>query len=357
MSGEVKKFGNKGYEAISRKMLQDGRLSFREIGLLSHLASHSESWDIYKTSLYDRHPDEKRKAIDKSWKRLVECGYIVQYKRREGQKYSYQYVFNTEPFTIDELEELDDEMSDGDYKLHLSKKMIESFEQSVIEKGKANDLEKWVLIKTDSSVLWELFPENSPKNTVKSTNSEVYSGNSSQRTYIRTINNNNQIDDEEDKKTAFSENQEIKDDLQEMFDQIEKENKQNKKQEPVFSENEWNNPNESFYLYQLFIAYGFPERDAIAISHQIDNSIKRLFVPESIVGQIDWCVHKLETDHIYNLPQYFINGLEQRVSYSNVGHSEFGMETKNRFEQAFEKSNSINDKPVSISNWLENWEE
>lgn len=106
-AGQIRKFQKtKGYESIPREMLQDTNLSLEAIGLLSYMQSLPEDWKLYKTELYNRFPKNKRRSIDNIWKELVEHNYLLNFKKRDGKKYVYSYVFTVVPFTKEEKEEL-----------------------------------------------------------------------------------------------------------------------------------------------------------------------------------------------------------------------------------------------------------
>lgn len=106
-TGQISKFQKgKGYESIPRELLQDTNLSLEAIGLLSYMQSLPENWKLYKTELYTRFPKNKRRSIDNIWKELVENNYLLNFRKRDGRKYVYSYVFTVTPFTKEETEEL-----------------------------------------------------------------------------------------------------------------------------------------------------------------------------------------------------------------------------------------------------------
>ena len=102
----IKKFSkSKGYESLPRELLQSDELPLEAIGLLCNLQSYPDSWILRKTELRKRFVNSE-KAVDRVWDILVEKGYILQFRRREGKKYIYQYFFNVEKFTLAEIQEL-----------------------------------------------------------------------------------------------------------------------------------------------------------------------------------------------------------------------------------------------------------
>lgn len=102
---------NKGFESIPRELLQDENLSLEAIGLLSHICSLPETWKIYKTQLYKKFKKNKRTSVQRIWKELVESGYILEFRKREGKKYVYEYVYSLTPFSIDEISDVVESMS------------------------------------------------------------------------------------------------------------------------------------------------------------------------------------------------------------------------------------------------------
>lgn len=109
MSGNVKKYKkDKGYESINRNMLQDvDNLSLQAIGLLSNLTSMPESWTTYKTELYKRFAKNGRTSVQNAWNELVENKYIVQLRKRNGKKYDYIYYHSQEPFSSEDIKEIE----------------------------------------------------------------------------------------------------------------------------------------------------------------------------------------------------------------------------------------------------------
>lgn len=119
----IQKFSkNKGYESLPRELLQSKVLSLEAIGLLCNLQSYPENWILRKTELRRRFKNSE-KVVDKIWDELVSKGYILQFRRREGKKYLYQYFFNTEKFSVNETQELLEKMfSKGFLLYHKSMK-------------------------------------------------------------------------------------------------------------------------------------------------------------------------------------------------------------------------------------------
>lgn len=103
-SGQIKRYTrNKGFESISRELLQNTTLSLESIGLMCHLLSLPEDYKIFKTQLYNKFEKNKKTSIARMWKELVDQNYIIEFKTREGKKYTYDYIISQEPFSYDEI--------------------------------------------------------------------------------------------------------------------------------------------------------------------------------------------------------------------------------------------------------------
>lgn len=115
-TGQVKKYQrSKGYESLPRELLQDENLSLEAIGLLSYMQSLPETWVLYKTQLYTQFPKNKRSSIDRIWKELVENKYLLNFRKREGKKYVYNYIFSVLPFSEEDIQDILKEQNDNDF--------------------------------------------------------------------------------------------------------------------------------------------------------------------------------------------------------------------------------------------------
>ncbi|GGD03132.1 hypothetical protein [Enterococcus wangshanyuanii] len=122
---------NKGYESIPRDLLQNNELSLEAIGLLCHLQSYPESWKLYKTELYTRFKHNKRTAVQRIWKELVNNNYLIEFKKREGKRYVYQYIYSVEPFTGSDIEKIKQELQNDGFFWTVD------FEQSKMDSSKS----------------------------------------------------------------------------------------------------------------------------------------------------------------------------------------------------------------------------
>ncbi|MGM0259390.1 hypothetical protein [Enterococcus sp. AZ102] len=116
MTGQITKYENsKGYESISRDFLQDNSISFEARGLLGYLQSLPSDWKIYKTELYTRCESNKRASVDRIWKELLQANYLLQFRKRNGKKWEYQYIFSLVKFTESDKNKLTTTMNQENY--------------------------------------------------------------------------------------------------------------------------------------------------------------------------------------------------------------------------------------------------
>ena len=117
----IKRFSkSKGYESIPRELLQSKELTLEAIGLLCNMTSYPDTWVLRKTELRRRFVN-KEKVVDRIWDELVRANYIIQFRKRVGRIYEYQYFFNVEKFTVQEIQEMCDMMyMDGFVLYHKS---------------------------------------------------------------------------------------------------------------------------------------------------------------------------------------------------------------------------------------------
>lgn len=343
MTGEIKQFGRKGYEAISRETLQDRRLSYGATGLLCELASYDPKWRLYKKELYERRDSNKRTAVEGFWKELMCCGYIVQYRKRVGKKYEYQYIFSAEQYRVEELEKLHREMVGENFELHMSNKMISLFINNILE-GSKSALEIWSLKNIDRDLLFEMLKTNIPKNVDLERFLGVLNLNSSKSTPKRTSINNNPKEEEEE--YIKSDSEKLDSEIDEMLKQIDQEMGVGASNKTVTSNY---SHSEVEFVKMLLLDSNIPEGDTSKICDEIDGRFKELFVIESIVAQLDWIVGEVKSGKsFFDLPKYFITGLERRASISNV---DTNREFADRLTEAYSSTKDI-EKPVPMHNWL-----
>lgn len=106
----IKKYAHKqkGYESISRNMLQDREnLSLQAIGLLAHIQSLPDTWTINKTELYKRFAKNGRTSVQNAWNELIQNNYVLQFRKRVGKKNLYTYYFTHEKFSIEDIKNIE----------------------------------------------------------------------------------------------------------------------------------------------------------------------------------------------------------------------------------------------------------
>lgn len=110
-SGAIQKFvKNKGYESISRAMLQNDDLSLEARGLLAYMESMPESYVFYKTQLQKAFKHNKRTCIDRIWNELMSQNYLIAFRKRDGKKYIYQYYFTQERFDEENIQAIESDL-------------------------------------------------------------------------------------------------------------------------------------------------------------------------------------------------------------------------------------------------------
>ncbi|MGX7197722.1 hypothetical protein [Enterococcus olivae] len=130
--GSLLKFSrNKGYESIPRELAQNEQLSYEARGLLISIASYPESFKLYKSELYKRSIKNSRRKIDKCWQELIEEGYILQFRKRDGKSFIFSYLFSMEPFLVEDMIHLFEEAYE--YNFHYYHKRIRKYEDQTME--------------------------------------------------------------------------------------------------------------------------------------------------------------------------------------------------------------------------------
>ena len=57
---------------------------------------------MHKTELYKRFTHNKKTSVTRAWKFLIEAGYIIKFKYRDGKRWEYVYYLNILPYTEEE---------------------------------------------------------------------------------------------------------------------------------------------------------------------------------------------------------------------------------------------------------------
>src|SRR5699024_4449369 len=63
---------------------------------------------LHKTEVYKRFKKNGKTSVSNAWEELVKEKYIVQFRKRNGRKWDYIYYFNLEPFTNEQIDDLEE---------------------------------------------------------------------------------------------------------------------------------------------------------------------------------------------------------------------------------------------------------
>lgn len=330
VADSIKKYGkSKGYESLPRELLQSKELPLEAIGLLCNLQSYPDNWVLIKTELRRRFVNSE-KAVDRIWDILVEKGYILQFRRREGKKYVYQYFFNVEKFTLEEVQELLEKMFQrGMLLYHKSiKKGISEPEElkSVLclsdEDKKKLDLSFWTSQKRNSKKDCDTNDSSTSQNDKSKL--EIPNTEDSKLTTKKSTTKKFNKKEEEDNKE--------KQQFTELIGIIEE------------SEN-------LKYLSQILLESNMGISHILKIA-QYFNQDPDLFDIDVVKQQLSWMEEKSKNDSgIANISEYFINGYADRLKAKNIKSN---FDIKEEFYKRIGKSIPEEDLPkVTLQNWLE----
>jgi len=123
---------------ISRKTLQDSRLSFKAKGLLSYLLSLPDNWEIHLKEIA-KHSTDKLTAIKTATKELVAAGYITmsQGKDAKGRFVSYEYTVYEHPRGLKDVSK----------RVNREIDWLTSFERQARDDEKYDELEELAIAK------------------------------------------------------------------------------------------------------------------------------------------------------------------------------------------------------------------
>lgn len=313
-SGKITKFNKrKGSEQIPWELSQDSGLSLEAIGLLVQLDSYPTNWELHKTELYTRNKKNKRTAIETIWNELVEYGYIVQYIKRTGRFYTYQYFFTVDGFTEEDLKIINSLMDEAGFSLYLNNKQKEAMRKKNAEDTK-KETEHEMLMGKIRDVVNQQSNEN--VDASGSEKSEVHDFNSSKTTHI--IKSTIKDFEEEDliKLKILTENPKLK------------------------------------LVCRLLVSSGVGTKDSVRILEDIALD-KSLLNPELIVEQLKWCSYKAKYEGISDFAKYYINGLRTKVSNSGVSLKNSGDDFVNEFAVKILGGMGDLNMEVPMFNWLE----
>ncbi|AQS42483.1 hypothetical protein LSG23_20595 (plasmid) [Bacillus velezensis] len=129
----VIKYNNRfehSYELLPRELLQTQDLSLEAMALLCYLISYPENYEFKKTKLYDSFKKNKRRPVSRMLNELMDKGYFLQFRRREGKKNKYKYIYRHTPFSSKEISELIQVLEKHDFSI------LQNEHESSLETGK-----------------------------------------------------------------------------------------------------------------------------------------------------------------------------------------------------------------------------
>src|SRR5262245_15999227 len=84
----------RNFTVVPSEPINDKRLSFEDLGLLTYLLSRPNDWHVRLEQLRER-GDVGRQKIQQMMRRLIECGFVIreQVRSAENRQFgSYEYV-------------------------------------------------------------------------------------------------------------------------------------------------------------------------------------------------------------------------------------------------------------------------
>ena len=86
-------------QAKINKVENENPIPLEASGLLLNLWSYSDNFELHKTELYKRFAYNKETAVKRAWNFLMDAGYIIEFKYRDGKRWEYVYYVNVLPYT------------------------------------------------------------------------------------------------------------------------------------------------------------------------------------------------------------------------------------------------------------------
>lgn len=303
----------KGYESLSREMLQDENLSLEAIGLLANIQSYPPNWKLYKTELYTRFKHNKRKSIERIWNELVSNGYIVQFRKRIGKKYIYQYLVSSEKYTKNEILKLIDEASlDGFDFYH--KDML-----SVDDKSTINPID-FINLKGDKIKNSDNVKQDGDQDVLRGDNKHDYINDSwdvpfGQSNLNSSKGTDNKLTNKRSTTKKLTNNKEFKNnDDDDIYNTADK---------TLDRMSEIIKRNEEFKILAQLLFEVNVSLEEIAIILEYFNSNPENFSIDVIEQQLIWMQQKSATGvGISDFSVYFIKGIEKRLQSNKVNVNE-----------------------------------
>lgn len=337
--GNVYKYKkNRGYESLSREMLQDKSLSWGARGLLAYMVSLPDEAEIKKTGLYDLCPD-KKKATERLWDELVVFGYIIQFRKATRNGVDYIYLFSSERFSEEEIEEKESEMNPSGYTFYLNKQQLKKIEEFKNEIKK--EYEEWNNKQIES-------------NKIDSTS--AYVQNEQVGIDLAKVRN------EQVAKEPYVPNEQTAthSDSQHMFEANSSEGSTNifkymslglsdEEEDYIFNLKGVKSSEKIKAVGKYLLESGIQVDDMISITNALHTEPELLDF-ELIQAQLEWCIEVANSQGISDIVKYFLNGLRIKVNNKNIRQSP---DAANKLNSFFSDSENESDEIIPFFNWLD----
>ena len=320
----------KGYEAIPRALMRDKLLSLEARGLMVYLQSlmDEEVENLTKTVLFESFKTNGKRQVSRMWDELIEQGYLLQFRRRNGKYYEYHYMFSVSKYPAEDLAQILNEGRKMGF-LYYRKEMLKEADMKNI------DISKYLPCDEKQIEVLKLLgvsfsnSQNENQNKQPEINDSSTSQNESP---------NMGVSKREDSKSKGLDFKELGSNIT-----CEEEEELYIKAHEKIIDSIMTNPDIEPVVQYLF-GCGINDLDTAAIVSEIAKD-ESLINADSIISQMNWCETKAKTDGVFNLPVYFINGLRMKVSNSSVGSNQ-------DISKSFEVALNGELPKVPLYNWL-----
>lgn len=129
MSGIIKRRHTSQYAQIHNKPLQGDLKDLRAVGLLAHLMSLPQDWEIRKTQLQNEY---SRRNVDAAFKELTEKNYLIGFSAYINGRKNYFYNVSDQPFTQEEFNDFVSDNVEGIREEGKTVKSIKPLDNSVL---------------------------------------------------------------------------------------------------------------------------------------------------------------------------------------------------------------------------------
>lgn len=328
---KFKKFvDGKGYESIPRALMRDKNLSLEARGLMVYLQSlmDEEVENLTKTVLFESFKTNGKRQLARMWDELIEQGYLLQFRRRNGKYYEYHYMFSVSKYPTEDLAQILNEGRKLGF-LYYRKEMLKEDDMKNI------DISKYLPCTDQQLEILKLLGVSFSNSQNESQNKERQINDSSS---YQNESLNMGVSKREDSKSKELDFKSLGSNIT-----VEEEEDIYKDAHVKIIDAMMTNENIKPIVQYLF-ACGVNDIDIAAIVSEMIKDTK-LINADSIISQMNWCEMKAKTDGVFNLPVYFINGLRMKVANSEVG-------SNHDISKSFEVALNGELPRVPLYNWL-----